>query len=588
MGRHSLPDVRPEPAPGVPARARRRGAAVAVAVVLCVAGVAAAAVQTGLVAFTPTCEARAVRVDVAASPDMAPALRAAARYVRTNDVRTDGRCLEVHVSARESHKVADAVAGRTLDRDIEVWVPDSELWLRRAAAGGSGIPLSAAGNFACTPVTVAAARTTATGLGWPGRSYSWAELATLATTTDRLRLGAADPARSATGLLALSTLGTSVAPRGDDGQTLLAGTAMLLSEHLSPGDGEAVEILDRGAPGSEDGAPAANRGLILSEQAAFTHNLAAGEDLALFHPSDGGPALDYPFTLVDETSMTTDELRAATRFLTLLSEPPGLRILREHGFRTDREPAAALVRRAGGSERQPVRAVAAAPPSAEAVRGTLAMWTIVVQSARLTAVVDASASMAEPVTGRDGSRMDVTKASLQRALSHFTQDDEVGLWEFSTRLAGDRDYEELVPTARLGDSTGSGASQRTLLTRAFAALQPRPDGATGLHDTTLAAYRASLDGYVSGKFNALVVLTDGRNEDPGSISRRTLITRLEELADDKRPVPIVAVAVGPDASRDEVHAIARATGGAGYAVSDPAEIDTVLLRAITAAAAARG
>lgn len=211
------------------------------------------------------------------------------------------------------------------------------------------------------------------------------------------------------------------------------------------------------------------------------------------------------------------------------------------------------------------------------------MWTITVQSARLMTVVDASGSMADLVPGSGGkSRMDVTKSSLLQALSQFTPQDEIGLWDFATHLDGSRDYRRLVPTARLGDPVAGGRTQRDRLTDAFAALQPVRGGATGLFDTTLAAYQEATASYASGKFNAVVLLTDGANEDPGSISRADLIARLQKLTDPAKPVPLIAIAVGPDADKDEVRQIAKATGGAGYQVNDPADIQAVILEAIVA------
>ena len=64
------------------------------------------------------------------------------------------------------------------------------------------------------------------------------------------------------------------------------------------------------------------------------------------------------------------------------------------------------------------------------------------------------------------------------------------------------------------------------------------------------------------------------------LDRAALIARLKEHADPKRPVPLIAIAVGPDADRDDIHEIAKATGGAGYQVTDPAEIQLVILKAI--------
>jgi Mg-chelatase subunit ChlD len=109
-----------------------------------------------------------------------------------------------------------------------------------------------------------------------------------------------------------------------------------------------------------------------------------------------------------------------------------------------------------------------------------------------------------------------------------------------------------------------------------------------LYDTTLAAYKAATSSYAEGKFNALVVLTDGVNQDPGSISRGALVSELEKLSRPERPVPLIVIAVGPDADRAEAEQLAEATGGSGQQVNDPAQIHTVILKAIVAAGAQGG
>jgi hypothetical protein len=190
--------------------------------------------------------------------------------------------------------------------------------------------------------------------------------------------------------------------------------------------------------------------------------------------------------------------------------------------------------------------------------------------------------MSDQVPGTGQSRMDVTKASLLQALATFTPEDEIGLWEFSRKLDGDKDYRVLVPTERLGDRKGSG-TQRDLLSAAFGSLRPVPNGATGLYDTTLAAYKAATSSYAKGKFNALVVLTDGVNQDPGGISRGKLLSELRRVSDPERPVPLIMIAVGPDADKAEAKQIAEVTGGSGQSVSNPSQIQSVMLKAIVAA-----
>ncbi|QOV39754.1 VWA domain-containing protein [Streptomyces ferrugineus] len=588
MGRHSLPDQYGAGASDPRRRARRRTVAIATVLVLAVAGGTAAAVRGGLLSFGSSCQDDPVRLTLAASPDLAPALESAAKRAREADLTSDGRCVAVTVSAREPYKVTDTLlAGK--DPGAEVWVPDSEVWLQRLTATGGTADVSTVGHVASTPVGVAMEPTVAKSLGWPEKTYGWLELAGAALRDNSLRLGAADPARSATGLLALTRLSTAAAGV-EGGDTQAAAMMKALSQRISDSDGQVLDTLPRDSSGTEQGNPRRNQALVVSEQAAYAYNTAADGDRSLdfFYPKDGSPRLDYPYALLEQTGLTTDQSRAAIRFMSYLDDPPQRRLLERHGFRTsDDEVPDALVAGAGGSGPQPYAEPAARPASAVALQETLGVWTITVQSARITTVVDASASMSEPVPGSGRSRMDVTKAALQRALATFTAEDEIGLWDFSTKLDGAKDYRVLVPTERLGDRKGTG-TQRDRLSAAFGDLAPVPNGATGLYDTTLAAYRAATGSYAEGKFNALVILTDGRNEDPGSVSRADLVAQLERLTNPERPVPLIMIAVGPDADREEANRIAEATGGSGHEVSDPSQIQSVILKAIVEAASRDG
>ncbi|MHA5053882.1 substrate-binding and VWA domain-containing protein [Streptomyces sp. SD15] len=583
MGRHSLPDEYGAGAADPRPRARRRTVAVATVLVLTVAAGTAAAVRGGLLSFASSCQDEAVRLKIAASPDLAPALKAAAEHARDRNITSDGRCIDVTVTARESYKVADSLTSGK-ESDVQAWVPDSDRWVDQVTGVSKATQVTKAGNAASSPVGVAVVPSAAKSLGWPDKTYTWTELAGASMRDDQLRLGAADPARSATGLLALTQLSTAAAGT-KGGDTQAAAMAKSLSQRTSDSDSQVLDTLPRDSSGTEQGNPKRNQALILSEQSAFAHNSSAdrGDQLDLFYPKDGSPRLDYPFALVDEARLSTDERRAALRFMTLLDESEGQKILERHGFRTDDEDvSAALVAEAGGRSPQPYARAAAEPAPATALDEALGMWTITVQSARITTIVDASGSMSEPVPGTGQSRMDVTRASLLRALTTFTPEDEIGLWRFSTGLDGDRDYQVLVPTERLGDREGTG-TQQDKLSAAFSTLEPVPDGATGLYDTTLAAYKAATSSYVKGKFNALVLLTDGVNQDPGSISRSALVSQLQRLTAPERPVALIAIAVGPDADKAEVEEIAKATGGSGHQVNDPSQIHSVMLKAIVEA-----
>ncbi|WP_199788357.1 MULTISPECIES: substrate-binding and VWA domain-containing protein [unclassified Streptomyces] len=586
MGRHSLPDAyAPEERGEASPRRRRRTVAIATLLVLAVATGAGVAVKGGLLSFSESCEDSAVRLTLAASPDIAPAVREVAERTRADEVKSDGHCLDVEVVARDSSKVAEALAGGE-PPGFQVWLPDSDLWLDRAEGLGTGVPVSPSDSIASSPVVLAMVPSAAGRLGWPEKTYSWAELVATALGTEKIRLGAADPARSATGLLALTSIGGSSARQGGDSDTRVAETAKVLAERMSDSDAQVLETVARSGSGAEEGNPQRNQAVLISEQAAFAHNAEAADSgrLNLFHPEDGTPLLDYPYTLVDEEQLTLTQSRAALRFMTLLNDKGARAVFARYGFRpADGSAEDAVAASAGARSPQPYATSAAEAPSAKQLQEMLGMWTITVQSARLTTVVDASGSMSTPVPGRGQSRMDVTKESLIQALSQFTPDDEIGLWEFATTLDGTKDYRKLMPTRRLGDPAQGGSTHREKLSAAFAGLQPVPGGATGLYDTVLASYEEARSTYVKGKFNALVILTDGSNQDDDGISRSALTSRLKELADPERPVPVIAIAVGPDADREEVAEIARITGGDGYEVSDPAEIQAVIFQAIMAA-----
>jgi hypothetical protein len=84
-----------------------------------------------------------VRLTVAASPDVTPALSVAAEQAEDSGLTSDGQCLAVGVTARESSKVAETpAAGR--DPDAQVWMADSDLWVQRITADRKATPVTPA------------------------------------------------------------------------------------------------------------------------------------------------------------------------------------------------------------------------------------------------------------------------------------------------------------------------------------------------------------------------------------------------------------------------------------------------------------
>ncbi|MFJ9019271.1 hypothetical protein ACIRPU_04660 [Streptomyces sp. NPDC102259] len=147
MGRHSLPDQYGAGGSDPRPRLRRRTVAVATALVLTVAGGAAVAVRSGLLSFGSSCRDHPGRLTVAASPDMAPALTVAAKQAEDSGLTSDGQCLAVSVTARESSEVAETLAAGK-DPDAQVWVADSDLWVQRITADHRATRVTPVGNAA--------------------------------------------------------------------------------------------------------------------------------------------------------------------------------------------------------------------------------------------------------------------------------------------------------------------------------------------------------------------------------------------------------------------------------------------------------
>jgi Mg-chelatase subunit ChlD len=78
-----------------------------------------------------------------------------------------------------------------------------------------------------------------------------------------------------------------------------------------------------------------------------------------------------------------------------------------------------------------------------------------------------------------------------------------------------------------------------------------------------------------------VLITDGRNEVTGGIDLASVLQTLRAEADPTRPVPVIAIGLGPEADVEALRQIAQATGGRSYQAQDPQEIRDVLLDAIS-------
>jgi len=144
----------------------------------------------------------------------------------------------------------------------------------------------------------------------------------------------------------------------------------------------------------------------------------------------------------------------------------------------------------------------------------------------------------------------------------------VGLWIFTTDMAGGADYQELIPIGPLGPNIDEFRKQ----IRALVPLNGTPLY-TAVHDS-VDVMRQQLD---PDRINGVVVLTDGRNEDPGNQDLDGLLRYL----DSELNVRVFPIAYGADADLQTLTRIAQASRAAVYDASDPTTIAKVFVSVIS-------
>ena len=217
-------------------------------------------------------------------------------------------------------------------------------------------------------------------------------------------------------------------------------------------------------------------------------------------------------------------------------------------------------------------------PSPDVLVGILDSWAELRKDARVLLVLDISGSMGDP--GGDGrTKLDLAIEAAVSALDQFKDADEVGLWVFSTELGGpDPNVLDLVPIAPIG-------AQRDVLAQQIEA--QRPTNGTPLYEVTDKAYESMLAEYDPTKINAIVLLTDGQNDDgnPGDDEEQfaELIQSLQAGSEGSsaQPVRLFTIAYGEDADAITLRAVAQATRAATYNASNPATIEQVFTAVIS-------
>jgi Ca-activated chloride channel family protein len=561
-------------------------------------------------------------VDMAVSPEKLDLLMNLAQAFNRTKATVGDTCVFVNPKTKSSG-AAQQLLAEGWDEASEgprpvIWSPASSAWgaiLDQRLAEQGLPPMAGTGTpFMNTPLVIAMPRPMAEALGWPDTPIGWSDILGLATSTEGwarfghpewgpFRLGKTNPNFSTSGLSALiaqnyaavgsirdlsmedlakpQTVGfnraveSAVVHYGDTTLTFLnnwyradqEGTAL---QYVSAVAVEEKSVIDYNS-GNPDG------------------KLDPGEEprppripLVAIYPKEGTLFSDNPFFVLDADWVSPEEREGARLFEAFVQQPENQQRVLEFNFRPGNPEVAIgppIVPGNGVDPDQPQTLLEV--PSPPVMVELLDRWAEQRKSARVLLVVDVSGSMKERA-GPDGpeTKLDLAKRAALDSLDEFKDDDLVGLTVFSTGLGPDGTdiTVDLVP---IGPMSANAGELRRQIEGLF------PTNGTPLYDVTASSFQRMYDGFDPSRINAVVLLTDGKNDD-GEISddQRQLDTTLALLRDRSqgelgRPVRVFTIGYGADADLSVLRQIAEATNAAAYNASDPKTINKVFTAVVS-------
>ncbi|MSO78047.1 MAG: VWA domain-containing protein [Acidimicrobiia bacterium] len=577
---------------------------------------AAATILGGIVlAEAPASAGSCITVDIASSPEKLVLLtELGERFAKSDEARVDGQCVAIQVQ-RQSSGAAEALLEADWPKPSKngprpvIWSPSASTWAgvldqRRADAGKDPYVTTPGKSFMLTPLVIAMPEPMAEALGYPDTPLGFEDVLALAQDPagwagkghpewGPFKFGKTNPHFSTSGLA--ETVAQYYAATGKTSDLSLEDLARPEVEAYSRAVESAVvhygdttlTFLNNLYRSDRRGDPFGYASAVaVEEKSVVDYNrgnpdgiLDPGEKprkprvpLVAIYPKEGTLFSDNPLMILDAPWVSNKEADAARAFSNFVTEKQNQKRVLKFGFRPG-NPAVSIgapITAANGLDpSQPQTTLEV--PSPPVLAGVIDEWDQVRKKARVLLVIDVSGSMGDEADSRTGAtKLDLAKRAAVAALDQFQADDEVGLRVFSTDISSDEptDYLDLVPIGAVSDN-------RNDLERSIKSLVPTQG--TPLYTVTQDSYQRMLDEFDATRINAVVILSDGRNEDDRNNDLQDLLKYLRgrNEGETTTPVRIFPIAYGGDADEGTLQRIAEATNAAAYSAVDPATIINV-------------
>jgi Ca-activated chloride channel family protein len=496
-----------------------------------------------------------------------------------------------------------------------VWSPAASSWgqvvnERRTEAGQEAI-VAGGDPFMLTPLTIAMPKPMADALGYPAKPIGWADILTLAKNQEGwgafghpewgpFKLGKTNPNFSTSGLSALiaqtyAATGktTGLSAEDLDKPDVVAFSSGVESAVVHYGDTTLTFLNNLYRADQRDSALTYVSAVAVEEKSVIDYNLGnpdgiltPGEQprppkipLVAIYPKEGTLFSDNPYFVLNAPWATEQQKEAAKVFETFVQQPENQQQVLSFHFRpgnTSVPIGDPIVAANGVDPAQPQTLLEV--PEARVLTKLLDKWAVQRKQARVSLVLDVSGSMGDPVDPSRpslGTKLDLAKQAIRDSINLFSPDDIVSLSVFSTSLGDQENQEilELVAPGRVGDIG-------EVLRSTVDTLSPHNN--TPLYDVIKTTYQSAVSAFDPARINAVVLLTDGRNDDGNdSDDAQQLQQLLSTLrsgneGQSSHAVRVFPIAYGSDADSDTLQAIADASSSAVYSAKDPTTIGQVL------------
>jgi Ca-activated chloride channel family protein len=558
-------------------------------------------------------------VGVASSPEKFELLTTlATRFNRSKEARAGGKCAFVQVKKKSSGAAASILADGWPDEDAEgprpvIWTPSAGTWgavlnQRLEAKGQPPMAPADARPFMLTPLVIAMPKPMAEALGYPATPVGYADLIKLAQDPagwggkghpewGQFKLGKTNPNFSTSALSA--TVGQYYAATGKVRDLTLedvenpkvdAFSRAVESSVVHYGDITLTFLNNWFRNDARGTALTYVSAVAVEEKSVIDYNRGnpdgitdPGErprppktPLVAVYPKEGTLFSDNPVYILDAPWVRPPEKEAAKAFEQFVQAPDNQAEVVKAGFRPGNPavPVGPPVEAANGVDPQQPQTALGVPSPPVLVR-LIDKWGQQRREAKVLVVIDVSGSMGDDA-GNGQTKLDLAKKAAIDALSQFKDTDSVGLRTFSTNVGPKEhsDYVDLVPFSP------AGANREQIATKIRSLV---PTEATPLYTVARDSFRELKGSYDPARINAVLLLTDGQNEDPRNNdlegALRDLRTGSEGVS--ATPVRLFTIAYGSGADLGVLRRLAEATNAAAYDASDPSTIGNVFTAVVS-------